>query len=200
MTLTRTKLGILLLALAVNAVLVGGPSAREAYACSCAGIQTPAEGLRTSDAVFSGEVVDLGLDDIDPRDDVPLGGVKFNVKKSWKGVSERSVVIYGQGESYGTSVINTCDVEFQRGEAYLVYAYRGGEGKNGPFGTSICTATKPLAEAGADLKVLGPAAAQLPGTGGTGVSTPEHGLRVGVTLIFLFLFCGLLVALRLRGD
>jgi hypothetical protein len=142
-------------------------------------------------------VVDLGVEDPNPQDDVPLGGVEFSVKESWKGVSERSVVIYGQGESYWTSVINSCDIEFERGRSYLVYAYSKGE--NGPLGTDICTATKPLAGAEADLRTLGPPTATLPDTGGSAALLNNATTIVVITLL-LFALAGALVVRLRRGE
>ena len=188
MTLAKTRLAYLLVALAANLLVAGTSSIRSAYACSCAGIATPTEDFKASDAVFSGEVATLGIDDPNPQDDLPLGGVEFSVEKSWKGVSKGSVVIYGQGESYGTSVTNSCDVEFERGGSYLVYAYSSGE--NGPLGTDVCTATKPLARAEADLRALGPPAIQLPDTGGLVVSPLEGAASVAAVFALIALAIG----------
>ncbi len=44
-----------------------------------------------------------------------------------------------------------CAYTFTVGKAYLIYA----DVRDGAFCTSICSATKPLANAGADLKLLG---------------------------------------------
>lgn len=51
---------LLILALVGNLLLVGGPWAGAAYACSCAGTSSSEEALQSSDAVFSGEVVEIG--------------------------------------------------------------------------------------------------------------------------------------------
>jgi hypothetical protein len=169
----RIRVSLLAAALVVNLFVAGFLTAPSAYACSCAGTSTVEESLRTSDAVFSGEVVGLGAEDPEPRDDTPLGGVEFRVKESWKGVSDGSVIIYGQGEGYfGEAgegemvVVNSCAVTFEQGESYLVYAYRGGEKAGGHLETDICTATKPLSDAGADLRVLDATTTVLPDTGG----------------------------------
>ena len=129
--------------------------------------------------MFAGEVIGLGLDDPEPQDDISLGGVEFGVKETWKGVSERSVVLYGQGEGYGTLVTNTCDVVFDRGKSYLVYAYSRGEDGSGHLETNVCTPTKPLAEAEKDLRALGSPTATLPDTGGF-VSSKDLGFLVVV--------------------
>jgi hypothetical protein len=205
--LATTRLWFLIFALVANLLVAGALNTRNAHACLCAGTATPTEELKASDAVFSGEVVGLGVDDPNPQDNVPLGGVKFRVKESWKGISDRSAIIYGQGEGYfgevkegDTVVINTCDVTFEQGRSYLVYAYRRGENGNGPLGTDICTATKPLSGAEADLRALGPPTVQMPDTGGSLVSPPESATTVTAILALLALSGGVLVVRRLsRG-
>ncbi len=94
--MSRTKLGILLVALAANLVLAGGPRAGEAYACSCVST-TPAEELRTSDAVFSGKVASVAKDMVSADGGPSLANVDFRVEEVWKGVSEGSVSVYGYG-------------------------------------------------------------------------------------------------------
>jgi hypothetical protein len=83
--LATTRLWFLIFALVANLLVAGALNTRNAHACLCAGTATPTEELKASDAVFSGEVVGLGVDDPNPQDNVPLGGVKFRVKESWKG-------------------------------------------------------------------------------------------------------------------
>lgn len=199
MSTVRIRAGFLAVALVANLFVAGTFDARIAYACTCAGIQTPAEGLRESEAVFSGEVVDLGAEDPQPRDDTPLGGVEFRVKEAWKGVSDGAAIIYGQGEGYfgedaeGRIVISSCAVTFERGESYLVYAYRSGEKADGYLETDACTATKPLSDAGKDLRVLGPPTTALPDTGG-----PTHPPRSGVFLSVALVALAGTLALRWR--
>jgi hypothetical protein len=206
MSAVRIRAGLLAVALVVNlfvAIVFAAPSA---HACSCAGIQTPAEGLRASDAVFSGEVVGLGAEDPQPRDGTPLGGVEFRVKESWKGVSDGAAIIYGQGEGYfgearegDMVVVNSCAVTFEQGESYLVYAYRRGENAGGPLGTDICTATKPLADAEADLRVLGPPTTGLPDTGGP-APLRDRGAPSSVAVVVLIALAGTLALRRLARQ
>jgi hypothetical protein len=196
----RIRAGLLAAALVVNLFVAGVLNTRSAYACSCVGASTVEESLRTSDAVFSGEVVGLGAEDPQPRDGTPLGGVEFRVKESWKGVSDSSVIIYGQGEGYFGEVgeevvINSCAVTFEQDESYLVYAYRGGENASGPLGTDICTATKPLSDAGADLRALGPPTTGLPDTGGP-APLSRSGASSSVAVVVLIALSGTLALRR----
>jgi hypothetical protein len=50
--------------------------------------------------VFVGKAVKNGLEDPNPRDNIMIGGIRFDVEKSWKGVSDDRVDLYGQSESY----------------------------------------------------------------------------------------------------
>lgn len=192
MPAVRIRVSLLAAALVVNVFVAGSLTAPSAYACSCAGTSTVEESLRTSDAVFSGEVVGFGAEDPEPQDDTPLGGVEFRVKESWKGVSDGSVIIYGQGEGYFGEVgegemvvVNSCAVTFEQGESYLVYAYRAGENAGGHLETDICTATKPLSDAGADLRALGSTTTGLPDTGGPGLLSRSASSVAVVVLIAL---------------
>lgn len=196
----RAKAILLACILAANLALAGGPGARGAYACDCAEIQSPAEGLRSSDAVFSGEVTGFGAEDPNPRDDVPLGGVRFGVEAWWKGISGNTAVIHGQGQGYfGTAeegemlVLNTCDVTFERGSSYLVYAYHGEGDGDETLRTDICTATKHLSDADEDLRVLGSPSATLPDTGGVP-------LFLLVAAVVALILAGALVARRGGGS
>jgi hypothetical protein len=128
----------------------------DAHACSCVSGITPVESLQKSAAVFSGEVVDVD-ENFTPGSSGPhLGPVTFDVKESWKGVSEDPLVVHGYG--YGPD----CGIGFTVGDRYLVYAYRGGELGDGPLETSICGGTKPLTDAATDLVALGAAELAFP--------------------------------------
>ena len=149
---------ILLFALTANLLLAVTIGARDAPACSCAGDSTPEERLQAADAVFAGEVVDVEENFTPGPPGLHLGPVTFDVEEAWKGVSEDPVVVRG----YGIEGEGSCGIGFGEGERYLVYAHRGGESGDGPLATSICEATKPLANAEADLRALGPAELALP--------------------------------------
>lgn len=125
-------------------------STGEARACSCVGL-TMEEQIQNAEAIFSGVVVDVAesADPYAPPGPNP-GPVTFDVEAAWKGVSGETAVVLGHEPG------SSCDIGFQVGESYLVYAYPGGEYGDGPLETNICVGTKPLSSAGADLLVLGP--------------------------------------------
>ena len=109
---TRVRLGYVLLALLLGFSLVA-VGARPAYACSCAGTWDTDEEFQRSDAVFAGEVVEVGelsMERAGPTDPgMPLlAPVIFDVEEAWKGVEGDSVVGQGPGPS--------CGLDFERGE------------------------------------------------------------------------------------
>ncbi|CAA9475525.1 MAG: hypothetical protein AVDCRST_MAG05-900 [uncultured Rubrobacteraceae bacterium] len=112
-----------------------------ASACTCAlegGSQEEiVEGaLSESKAVFSGEVVAVERGTSSFYDTVTL-----RASEVWKGPGRATLEV---------DVLKPCGNPFKEGRDYLVYAY----GKRG-LKTDICTETKPLEKAGADLAVLG---------------------------------------------
>ena len=128
-------------------------SANAASACSCAPT-TPQQSIQNSEAVFSGRVVDVteqspperrpGRRNEDPNF---LNGVKvtFEVSEVWKGNSERRLVVTTSDSSA------SCGYSFQEGQEYLVYA----SAEDAQLQTGLCSGTKRLSDARADLAVLG---------------------------------------------
>ncbi len=131
-----------------------------AFACSCAALPgTPQERAREalsgSTAVFSGEVVEL---EKPPPDTAMVEGTMLTVmgqagnkatvtlqaSEVWKGTQQQTVTITTEADS-GIG----CGYPFEEGREYLVYA-TGREPS-----VSLCSETKPLSEADADLEALG---------------------------------------------
>ncbi|MBA3425334.1 MAG: hypothetical protein H0U04_12535 [Rubrobacter sp.] len=166
MTERKTKAGFLAVALAVSLPVTVFLNTGVAHACSCAGVPSAEEGLRTSDAVFWGEATNVEGQDLSPDSNPDLGPVAFlgpvtfKVKEYWKGDVPESVVVLGQG--MGAS----CGLDFDKGKSYLVFAYRSGDTGDAPLGTDLCSATGPLTDVEAAPRVLGPPINQLPDTGG----------------------------------
>ena len=117
---------------------------------------TPTKELKRATAVFSGKVIDTERRKITDASSEDFGGeqlfVKLKVARWWKGGGDSDIVLrtstvyfpdttkeYGEG------------FRFSDGETYLVYAFYF----NGAYGTSGCTRTAKLSEAGEDLKELG---------------------------------------------
>ena len=126
-----------------------------AFACSCAILGSQKEmvesGLSSSDAVFSGEVVDF---EKSPSGTTMMEGTMWmdasapatatlRVSEVWKGPERETLEVSTSSQE------TACGVPFEEGREYLVYAY-GGQGLE----TDLCSQTKPLSEAGTDLAVL----------------------------------------------
>ena len=127
-----------------------------AFACSCAIFGNQKEmvesGLSSSDAVFSGEVVDF---EKSPSDTTMMEGTMFTIMSPRPATATLRVSDVWKGPERETLEVSTssqetaCGVPFEEGREYLVYAY----GEQG-LETDICSQTRPLSEAGTDLAVL----------------------------------------------
>lgn len=127
-----------------------------AHACSCAGPagspeRVAEQALSGSSAVFSGKVVDIDWPLL-PISSAAPETVIFRVSEVWKGPERATLEVK-------TAVSDvSCGYPFDAGESYLVYAHDDG-GDGDVTSASLCSSTKPLSEAGADLEALGPGAA-----------------------------------------
>lgn len=104
---------------------------------------TPAEGLSSAYAVFTGEVTD-----IKPNTATKFGGVEITlrVNEVWKGEIGEQVKVRTAGSSAA------CGYSFAKGESYLVYADRD---EADPMRVSLCSRTALVANAEEDLDFLG---------------------------------------------
>lgn len=108
-----------------------------ARACSCAPPPPPLVALDQALAVFSGKVTRISAN---------RSLVWLEVHRAWKGVKEPEMLVSTASHEAA------CGFPFRIGEHYLVYA----TGQNGPMlRTGLCSRTKRLAEAAADLAELG---------------------------------------------
>ncbi|MBA2618421.1 MAG: hypothetical protein H0U91_09680 [Rubrobacter sp.] len=187
----RRRIWFLIFVLIANFLLMGGPQAGKVYACSCAETRDVEESFEKSAAIFSGRVVKAeGAAPVPPDGDDPfLGPVTFEVEEAWKGASEGSVVVYGQGPE------PSCGIDFERGETYLVYAYRS----DGYLGTDYCGRTKPLSFAGSDVGELNAARGSLPETGGPRVPSSLQA-KIAAGAVVSVLAAAALVSRRPRRD
>jgi hypothetical protein len=114
----------------------------EASACSCMQL-SPSEGLSSSYAVFTGEVIE-----IQPNDATRFGGleVTLRVKQVWKGELDEQIKVHTAGSSAA------CGYGFVKGSTYLVYAVRDDAD---PLRVSLCSRTAPIDDAKEDLDFLG---------------------------------------------
>jgi protocatechuate 3,4-dioxygenase beta subunit len=140
--------------------LVAPALLRTAAACSCFE-NPPCAAVWRADAVFIGTVVD--------RTPERVGGSlswtvhKVAVNQTLRGSVDSSLTlvpgdrptaehIAASQAHPGESVMrSSCDYDFQLGKQYVIYARRTSEGR---WTTSMCTGTKPIEEAAADLDYM----------------------------------------------
>ncbi|SDX98390.1 hypothetical protein [Thermoactinomyces sp. DSM 45892] len=109
----------------------------EVQACSCAPSDDPVKEADKSSAVFVGKVVQL-------ERDANQRIATLHVSKRWKGDLDPELIVY-------TALSEaSCGFTFEMEKEYLVYAIK----KNGHLTTTICSRTKLLSEAQADLDAL----------------------------------------------
>ena len=115
------------------------------FACTCAPARSAAQELERATAVFSGEVIEIRRHR--QAADIFAGvEVMFRVERVWKGVESRTVSVFTAQSSA------TCGYSFREGRTYLVYAHGNAEGR---LSASICSRTRRLRDARADLEELG---------------------------------------------
>jgi hypothetical protein len=123
-----------LIAFLLATVLTTSPTV--SHACKCVEPQTVKKELESSEAVFSGKIIDI-------RTEKNNRNIIFEVEETWKGVSQTQIILKDEWSS--------CSLDFFEGESYLVYAYDF----QGELITNICDRTKDLSGAGEDLATLG---------------------------------------------
>jgi hypothetical protein len=128
-------------------------TANAASACKCIPT-TPEQSFETAKKVFSGKVVDVVEQSPTEQganrgkgDPNFLNGAKvtFEVSEVWKGNHKRQLVVMTSDSSA------SCGYSFEKGKEYLVYA----SGEEAKLQTGLCSGTKSLSDAQADLAALG---------------------------------------------
>ena len=128
----------------LNSILhLGITSNKIAFACECIEPKEPAQALNESKTVFSGKVAKI---DLQPENYVKI--VKFNVERTWKGISTTTVSAVTGADG------GSCGFPFEEGKEYLVYSYDS-YGSTKSLIASSCSRTALLSEAQNDLIVLG---------------------------------------------
>jgi hypothetical protein len=126
---------------------------RATFACSCIGAIPLCQSFWQADVVFSGEV--LSFEQIDAKQLFGRRVARIRVDRVWRG-QVRGTIEVTTGAGGGD-----CGYAFRPGTGYLVYAYKT---KDGRFTTTICSPTKLLQKATADLAYF--KEAEKPSTGG----------------------------------
>ena len=120
--------------------------ATQAVACSCAGPQRPCEAYGDASAIFVGTVTFSTTTKIKEAGyEFTKRKVRFHIDRPLRNVEATDVeVLTGLGDS-------DCGYGFRLGGQYLVYAHSD---NNKTLQTSICTRTRPISEATADLEYI----------------------------------------------
>jgi hypothetical protein len=117
---------------------------KPALACSCLAPPSASAALAGSTAVFAGRVVRLELSN-EPDGFNSQVKVTIEAAQVWKGAAQIRPVVQTDISGAG------CGYDFRLGEEYLVYAH----GQDSRLYVSLCSLTKPLANATLDLQALG---------------------------------------------
>ncbi|MEM7436683.1 MAG: MYXO-CTERM sorting domain-containing protein [Myxococcota bacterium] len=129
--------------LALGALVLGVLSMEaRVHACSCMR-QSPEEAIAAAEALFEASVTAVSDN---TKTDFRGRAVTLAVGRVWKGVEGSEVTAITASSSAA------CGYPFQVGESYLVYGYRS---RAGDLHVSLCSHTKRIDDAKADLKLLG---------------------------------------------
>ena len=136
-----------------------------AFACACAWEPTVKGSFEKATAIFTGkyvgweyrkgiksEFMDQRLEWLGKERDYEVLGHKFEAGSWWKGVFSREVVLISDQTraADGTVTVSDCDLGFEEGKEYLIYAY----GEDDNFGTGYCTRTRNIKRAARDIREL----------------------------------------------
>ena len=123
--------------LVITASLFGVLPVSLAIACSCLP-RTPEQTFASSQSVFAGQAIEI----TQLRQEEKVR-VIFKVSRVWKGRRSPRLVVTTSGSSA------SCGYSFEQGKEYLVYA-----SAEPRLTTGLCSGTKPLSMAQADLAYL----------------------------------------------
>ena len=120
--------------------------AAEARACVCGEYGTPAcAAYWRADAVFTGVVTDIKKPSGAEQTSLPIALLHFRVEDRFRNVTASELVVE---TLHGTS----CDMKFEKGERWLVYAHRNEA--TGRFTIQPCTRTRTITGMDEDLSYI----------------------------------------------
>jgi len=141
----------IILLIAVPTVSLLSVFSTRVEACQCT-VETlsglhPCQAYWSSAAVFVGQVTEISILSRDLGDGITGHRQKlvhFSIEQSFRGVQGAAVeVLTGMGSS-------DCGYDFKQGERFFVYAYRNKE--DGKLVAGMCSRTRPLSKASADIE------------------------------------------------
>jgi len=140
-------------------------------ACDCLYAGTPCKAFANTPTIFVGRVTKISSINLK----TPFGDdriVSFEIERSYRGVTTKTAEVQWGWNS-------DCGYRFQEGMRYLAYAYP--DSSTGKLSTSICTRTRPIAEASEDLEYLSKKDDPSHGAGIEGtIEEPDPKSRIGV--------------------
>src|SRR5260370_27078227 len=120
--------------------------AEEVRGCTCIEYDVPVcAAYWRADAVFAGQLVDMTAVEKKSDNEMPTGMLHFIVEQPFRGVAGDRVDVE---TLHGTS----CDMKFEKGERYLIYASR--EKDSNKLFAGPCTRTEDLKYADDDLHYI----------------------------------------------
>ena len=143
--------------------------ATKTLACDCPLLSTE-QAVDKSKAVYSGEGVGFeyrkGIPNWSMDEQAKEIGkvieyetlvIRVRVNQWWKGEPPTEVYLLTSStrNADGTSLHNSCDYTFHKGETYLIFATQFNTKKDNEYRTSDCLGTRKLSAADNDLKILG---------------------------------------------
>ena len=125
------------------------------FALTCVMSDDPLENFKNADAVFVGKVISK-KDKMDMRHEIQIDGgyfITLEIIQAFKGWDHPKIVVHTDKEGWAWGY------PFVEGETYLIYAYKqpaieNHKGLGGGLSVSKCSRTRPLAEAGEDIKII----------------------------------------------
>lgn len=118
-----------------------------ALACSCAD-QSIDDAFRDASAVFEGRVIALQRVDAE-GDELPSVVATLRVTRTWKGANRETVIVRTPATD------GTCGFGFRQDQSFLVYATGELDAHGAGLRTTLCSRSKRVEDASADLTVLG---------------------------------------------
>lgn len=143
--------------------------ATKTFACDCSSLTTE-QAIDKSKAIFSGEVIGFeyrkGIANWSMDRRAKETGmvieyetlvIKVRVNQWWKGEPPTEVYLLTNStrNGDGSSLRNSCDYTFHKGETYLIFATKYNTKDENEYRTGSCSRTRPLSSADDDLKILG---------------------------------------------
>lgn len=115
------------------------------HACKCM-LQTVEQAKEQAAAIFEGHVTELASVPVQGDPSFTQARATLKLVRVWKGLDKTETV-----EVTTASETAACGFPFEKGQSYLVYAGSGEQG----YTVSLCSRTRPMADASEDLAALG---------------------------------------------